>query len=286
MLSQEEIRPAENWQGLQAQDLPGLSILLGGPDSGKTSLAMWLAGQMQEAGIKAAWIDGDIGQSHLGLPGTMNLALLKPGQGFPSAVQASFFVGSTNARGRSMAMLTGLKRLTEFAFAQGAQKAIVDTTGFIDKTSGGLDLKKWKLELLRPECIICLQQGKELEPVLAPWRKQPGLRILEPEPAQNLSRKSTEQRLHMRRRKFWDYFKQAQTYSLKVSALPVHNLYLARRLSLLGLLDAQGFCLGLGVLLQRPGRELSICTPLLGLDAVTGLRVGSIRLDPGTGLEL
>ncbi|MFW6216206.1 MAG: Clp1/GlmU family protein [Desulfohalobiaceae bacterium] len=286
MLSQEEIRPAENWQGLQAQELPGLSILLGGPDSGKTCLARWLVQGLLELGEVAAWIDGDIGQSYLGLPTSIHMALLQPGGPMSPPVQTSFFVGSTNALGRSLALVTGLKRLVEAAQGLGAKRVLVDTTGFIDKSSGGLDLKKWKLELLRPGCIISLQQAKELEPVLAPWRKHPGLWILEPDPAPALERKTSEQRIQNRRRKFKDYFQKASSFCLRVADLPVHDLHLARRLSLVGLMDQEGFCLGLGVILEKLGPEIRICTPLKNLGQVAALRVGTIRVDPGTGLEL
>ncbi|MGM0425232.1 MAG: Clp1/GlmU family protein [Thermodesulfobacteriota bacterium] len=286
MLNQEEIIPAVSWQELQAQDLPQLSIILGGPDSGKTYLVRWLAQMMLDSGETAAWIDGDIGQNFLGLPTTINMALLWADREMPPPVHSTFFVGSTKAQGRSLALITGLKRLLELAQAKGVKKVLMDTTGFIDKASGGLDLKKWKLELLRPQNIICLQSDRELEPVLAPWRKHPDLRILEPGFAPGLGKKTTEKRLQNRRRKFQEYFKGATRHNLLVSAWPVHDLHLARRLSLVGLLDQEGFCVGLGVILEKSGQEIRICTALDSLAQVAALRVGTIRVDPGTGLEL
>jgi hypothetical protein len=56
--------------------LSGGILILGDVDTGKSALAWRLVQLLAESQGPVGWIDGDIGQSSLGLPATTNLALL------------------------------------------------------------------------------------------------------------------------------------------------------------------------------------------------------------------
>lgn len=286
MKHQEQIFPASEWLELDPESLHGLTIMLGETDSGKTTLTRWLAQAMAATRAPTAWIDGDIGQSCLGVPSTMNLAFMDQNSPMPPKVKTSYFIGSTNAAGNFLPIVTGLKRLVERALSSLERKVILDTTGFVAVASGGLELKKWKIELLQPRTVISLQRDNELEPVLTPLRKQTRIRIIDIALSPRTRKKSREQRVRNRRKKFQEYFKDAREVNFYIPDLPVYDLHLARRLSLMGLLDEQGFCLALGSVLDKTDRQIKIATPWKDQDGVAGLRVGRIRIDPSTGIEL
>ena len=121
---------------------------------------------------------------------------------------------------------------------------------------------------------------------MAPLRKSSCIKVIDLPVACSIKRKSTEKRMQNRRKKFRDYFSQAVTCTLGISDLPVYDLPLARRYSLAGLLDRFGFCLALGIILEQDRDILKILAPLPDLTGVEALRIGQLRMDPATGLEI
>jgi polynucleotide 5'-kinase involved in rRNA processing len=67
---------------------------------------------------------------------------------------------------------------------------------------------------------------------------------------------------------------------------PVYGLEKAVPGQLLSLNDAEGFSVSLGIILGLRGEELEILTPAADLRQVAGVRIGDLRLDPGTGNEI
>jgi len=55
---------------------PGVVVLLGASDSGKTTLCRILGEHWRAAGRAVGLVDGDIGQSSIGPPATVGLAIL------------------------------------------------------------------------------------------------------------------------------------------------------------------------------------------------------------------
>ncbi len=56
----------------------GVILVLGGPDCGKSTFCRYVLGLAQTAKKQIAFIDGDLGQSHLGPPATLGLNLYPP----------------------------------------------------------------------------------------------------------------------------------------------------------------------------------------------------------------
>ncbi|MDI6827561.1 MAG: Clp1/GlmU family protein [Armatimonadota bacterium] len=56
---------------------PGVTVIIGGVDVGKTTFATLIANHALEAGISVAVVDGDMGQSEIGPPATIGLGLVE-----------------------------------------------------------------------------------------------------------------------------------------------------------------------------------------------------------------
>jgi polynucleotide 5'-hydroxyl-kinase GRC3/NOL9 len=275
-----------SWQTLAAADLSGTILVVGAPSSGKSTFVRWLVEDLCRTRRRIGWLDGDVGQTTLGVPGTMNLAVVDaPLAGLPQ-VNATFFVGSTSPRGHMLPTVVGLQRLQQAAVAEAATVVVVDTTGLIAEQDGGGSLKLWKVELLRPALMVAIQRENELVHILTPLIRERYLdvRILKPSDAARC--RSPQQREQRRRELYRRYFESAAPVLVCYSDLAVYGIDIADRGSLLALQNEAGFSLGLGIALGIEGEKLQVLTPLTDISRVTSLRFGSLKLNPSTFEEM
>ena len=116
------------WQRLDLASLQGTIMVLGGTDTGKSTFARYLFLELCRLGRRVAYLDGDVGQSTLGLPATMIAALCPPGgrPAFPPAgPRAVFFVGAVSPRGHMLPVVVGAHKLQAFRVAM----KLPDVTG-------------------------------------------------------------------------------------------------------------------------------------------------------------
>src|SRR5437660_765151 len=149
-------------------------MLIGGLDSGKTTLGRAMVRAACEAGKLAAFIDADVGQKSVGPPTTIGMKLVRTPEGTElenmDDPDGLYFVGSTSPQGHLLSVVTGTARLLTVARAAGAQFVVVDTSGMVSGVYGQL-LKYHKLELIRPDLVVGLQRGQELDPLLGIARR-------------------------------------------------------------------------------------------------------------------
>lgn len=147
----------------------GTVMLVGGTDTGKTSFCTLLANEAIAAGKRVAIVDGDIGQSEIGPPTCVGLAL--PESAFSGLSDLSptalAFVGSTSPRGALLELAVGLRRMADAASERNPDLLIIDTTGFI-RSPAGVRLKQAKFSLINPRQVVAIQRRGECEPILAP----------------------------------------------------------------------------------------------------------------------
>src|SRR5918996_3698389 len=152
----------------------GVILLLGGLDSGKTTLARRIAADGLEAGATVAVLDADVGQSTVGPPTTVGLRLCRsPSDLEPEALAKAdeiAFVGSTSPQGHLLPLAVGARRLLDRARAEGADLVVVDTTGLVTGVYAQV-LKFQKIELLQPDLVIGLARGQELDPLIGIVRR-------------------------------------------------------------------------------------------------------------------
>lgn len=142
-------------------------MVLGAPDTGKSTLCRYLVYRAYAAGHRVALLDLDLGQTHLGPPATLGLGLFPPRLPGDEGVfaEADNFIGQTSPVGAFLEVAVGCRVLVDEALARGYSRVVVNTSGFV-QGSGALILKRSQVELLYPALILGLQRAGELEPLL------------------------------------------------------------------------------------------------------------------------
>jgi len=267
----------------ELDNLHGTILLLGGTDSGKTTLAYALCDALVVAGRPCvAHLDLDVGQGTLGPPTTIGLRVsTEPGRLWHR------FVGSISPRGYFLPAIVGAYMLKQKALALGAETIVVDTTGLVDPAAGGVALKRWKIELLQPAVVVALAQGRELEPIVAPLRHDGRVRLIEHKVSPQTVPRPQNRRIESRQSRWRDYFIGADRVRLSLRELALWDGRRIRRGQVAGLLDAEGFVLTLGVVrgYEAVSTTLEVLTPPVDPAEVRGLTLGSLLVDPATGVE-
>jgi polynucleotide 5'-hydroxyl-kinase GRC3/NOL9 len=197
----------------------GTVVLLGGTDVGKTTFARLLVNRLAESGAPCALLDADVGQSEIGPPACVGLALVES----PVASlcdltpRALAFVGHTSPQRHLPEHIAAVRRLADLA---APYRLIVDTSGYLHGP-GARRLNQLELDLLAPAHIVGLQRQNELNAILAPMRWREGCAIHTPALPAVLSKKPPAFRAQRRAMKFAAYFQNAamHTYSFDEAAL-------------------------------------------------------------------
>jgi polynucleotide 5'-kinase involved in rRNA processing len=266
---------------------PGIVLLLGGIDTGKTTFGLELLRRAATAGIPSAMVDADIGQSTVGPPTTVGLKLTtgmsEVSRQTVGTADGLAFVGSITPRGHVLALVTGTAKLTWRARGAGCRLIVVDTTGFLSGV-GAQTLKYFKMDLVAPDYVIAFERGGELEPIVGIAQRFTPAEIMELPVAGDAGARSVDERAAFREQRFAAYFSTgASRWRVRPTVFmptlpPEFDLALLDGL-VVGMEDGKGTCVGIGVLEFDPGEEiLRMVSPVSG--GVRGLRLGSIRIDP------
>jgi polynucleotide 5'-hydroxyl-kinase GRC3/NOL9 len=257
-------------------------MIIGASDTGKSTLARYLFQQSCARGIRAAYLDADVGQGVLGPPTTMTVALAsRPDDDRfpPRGPRATFFVGANTPRGHMLPTVIGALRLQDKASALGAEAILVDTTGLVERREGGKALKQWKIELLAPTVVVGLQRHRELEPILWPLRLDGRVRSIDLPVSPLVVERSRETRIAWRRRRWACYLEGAPSHSVSLRHTAIYDLDRLAVGTVLAFQDAEGFVLGLGVVeqLDRLEGTAMVRSPLSSLQQAESVRLGATR---------
>jgi polynucleotide 5'-hydroxyl-kinase GRC3/NOL9 len=183
-----------------------LILVIGGVDTGKTTLITFLANFLYECGKKVAIVDADVGQSDIGPPCTIGLGILnkKLKDMGEAEVKGMYFVGSISPEGHLLEMVVGTKKMVDKA-RNYADIVLVDTTGLVSGYTGRI-LKRNKIELINPNFLISLQRNKELEHIILPFEKNKNLKIYKLPVDENVRIKTKEERKLKRENEIIRYF--------------------------------------------------------------------------------
>jgi polynucleotide 5'-hydroxyl-kinase GRC3/NOL9 len=281
-----QIDVPQSWEKALAGDLRGILLVIGAPDTGKSTFARYLYGRLCGRGLSTAYLDGDPGQASLGPPATMTLAI---GTGDdddfpPRGPQWRRFVGSVSPRGHMLPMVVGAAGLVRAAREADVEVIVYDTSGLVDPVQGGMALKLAKIDLLQPAAVFAIQRDQELEPLLAPLRHSHRLRLLELRPSAAVEPRDPEKRRAHRAARFADYFRAARPTDLSWEQLAIWPAPDFAYHQLVAFEDAKGYVLGLGIVLHADlaARQVTLLTTLASPFSIDALRLGDISVDPRT----
>jgi polynucleotide 5'-kinase involved in rRNA processing len=263
---------------------PGVTMLIGGLDTGKTTVALEAVRQAAAAGRTAVLVDADIGISTVGPPACVGLKVITHPDDLQAVQEPDMlhFVGAITSSRLVLQQVVATAVMVERARRLG-DVIVVDTTAVASGVSGET-LKYHKAELCRPDRVVALQRGEEMEPVVGMLRRFLDLEVVTAPTDARLTPLSPDNRAQRRTDGFARALQPPLTRwkvrpTVFAPTLPV-GLSLDRLDKVLvGVQDASGGCLGLGVL-QVEDDTLRVMTNVG--EGMTGLRLGSIRIDPET----
>jgi polynucleotide 5'-hydroxyl-kinase GRC3/NOL9 len=282
-----DIPPA--WERITLSALGGTLLVVGAPDTGKSTFARYLYRRLCAHHERVAFVDGDVGQATLGPPTTMTLALGQPGDdAFPPAgPRFRAFVGDVSPRRHMLPTLVGAHKLVQKARAEGATAIVFDTTGLVDPAYGGGELKRAKVELLRPTVVVGIQRGNELEHLLVPLRRSRRTRVVDLPASRSARRREVPDRQKHRAARFGRYFAEARSLGVAWQRLAVFPAPAFTIRRLVALESGEGFALALGIVAagDLARGTVTLYTPLASVAGVDAIRLGDLALDPCTFRE-
>jgi len=197
-------------------------LILGETDTGKTFFSSYLANKLLDYGLKVGILDCDTGQSDIGPPGTIGLAVLDRQIVFPSEVEptALYFTGSNSPAFHFMPSLVGLKRLVDRGLTL-ADILIIDTPGWVQGDRARA-LHRSEIEMLSPDVIILLQRSEELEHLVRNYPREKIVRLLV---SKGVLSRNHEERKALREAMYKKYFKQAGYIELNLDEIQTDRAY-------------------------------------------------------------
>lgn len=261
-------------------------LLVGGLDTGKSTLSRQLLQTAVAAGRPAAYLDADVGQKSVGPPATISLKHVRSAHDLEPEVfaveDALAFVGSTSPEDHLLPVVAGLAQLHRRALESGAEFVVVDSSGLVSGLDGQI-LKYHKVEMLQPDLVVGLQRGEELLPLLGVIQRFFDTEVVPLGVHPGVVPSSVEQRAENRERSMARYF-DADLHRFRVKPTvfmpplpPLFDLAHLHRL-LVGLSDGAGATTGLGYL-EHSEEEgvLRLISPVAA--GPKALRLGSVRLE-------
>jgi polynucleotide 5'-hydroxyl-kinase GRC3/NOL9 len=281
---------SHNWADITAERLlaqglvgTGVCLILGGSDTGKTTLAAALAKQAA-ANQTVAIVDADIGQSHIGPPTTVGWAVVDNSTPDLSDldVQGISFVGHVTPVGHLLQLTAAITQCVQQA-RTAAQLVVIDTPGFI---SGPPAAALWWTvqRILQPELIIAVQCADELAHILNGLRLlAPKIELLESPP--QIKPKSPPHRREYRLTQFARYFQDACLHKINLSDVPVQPRGRLRPEMIVnrvvGIREAQGLDLAIGLIENwKPDTNIAVVrAPGIDTRQIRCLVIGDLSID-------
>jgi polynucleotide 5'-kinase involved in rRNA processing len=259
----------------------GTVLLMGGLDTGKSTLARRIIEAALAGGRSVAYVDADIGTSNVGPPACVGLKVVQEAADLRTLDQADriHFVGALNPDRHVLQQVIATATLVD-AGRELADLVVVDTSGTVSGVIGET-LKYHKMEVCRPDRVVALQRGTELEPIVGMLRRFFGAEVISLATDPGVIPSAPDQRAAERAIRFKRAFEAPlERWRVRPTVfaptLPT-GLDLGRLDGMLvGVQDGQGRCLGLGRL-EYDDEVLRVLTNTG--EGMQGLRLGSLRLD-------
>ena len=260
------------------------TMFVGAMETGKTTLALRCARAAVDAGKKVAFLDADIGNSRVGPPACVGIRYLSSVSDFDTLGQpdALHFVGAISPNRLVLQQVIATAALANAARSV-ADVVIIDTSSAVSGVIGET-LKYHKAELIRPEQVVAIQRGAEMEPIIGMLKRFFSTDVAATTADLDLVPTSPNDRAEQRASAF------AEAFAPELARWRVRSTVFAPTLPpaleqvrldglMVGVQDGSGGCMGLGRLEYDDG-ALRVSTN--SGEGMQGLRIGSLKIDPET----
>lgn len=218
-----------DWQNLISEivSAPGVAMVVGAVDTGKTRFCFELCMAALEAGVPTAIVDADVGQSEVGAPGTVGMAMIeKPVESLSDIKpRRLYFVGATSPAEHLLECAIGTKKMVDAALGLGAKLVVVDTTGLVGGWLGR-KLKTYKIDLVRPGYLIGIEKKHEIDHLLIPFARVATMKVKRVASPEQAKRKLTEFRTAKRRWNYNKHFADSHGHLIRMDDVSLWNTWL------------------------------------------------------------
>ncbi len=208
---------------------PGTPVcmIIGPQDSGKTTLATFLANELVDRGLKVGVVDADVGQSDVGPPAVVSLGIVEEPVNDLSEVEMrhGYFVGSITPSRHLLQTTVGTRRMVDLALAEGVDAVLIDTSGMVH---GGpaRALKLHKVDVIRPTHVAFLDKEGQVSHLKRMVKSLDYAKVRDltvPEAVKEVERKD---RIRRRERVLREFFEDREELELDLDEVSLQRSFL------------------------------------------------------------
>lgn len=257
---------------------------MGATDRGKSTFCRYLVRELRGMG-SVGYLDCDTGQSSIGPPTTVGLALYHE-SGEESADVYLRFVGSTSPVGHILQHLVATARLKEKAVAGGVDYLVIDSPGWIIEPAAQ-EFHIRMIDLLQPRLLVAIQSGDELEGITINFRRHPRMAIKTIPVSDRVVKRRMGLRRIYRTRQFEKYLSDLSSHSLPLAGIGVHGRMPGTfreedwKDLVIALCDSEMMVITLGIVegLDLGAGTITFRSRPFEVNDVASVHVGSVKID-------
>jgi len=230
-------------------------VVIGNVDSGKSAFCTMLANLAVNSGIGIAVLDADLGQSDIGPPSTIGLGRASTHVLTLSEVPPDllYFVGYISPAPVTDKVLYGIGQLLNHT--KGPDSVVMNTDGWVVDDEA-IVYKKRLIDSVKPDFVVGIGEANQVNPILE-LTKCTSFQISSPN---RILKRSKEQRREIREFGYRKYLANAKVTRVDVvrsqisysdgRAIKPEDINPSLVNSLVGVLDENGWLIGIGVISQ------------------------------------
>lgn len=241
----------EAWEGkINLSNLESYKniIIIGGVDTGKSSLVEYICSQIDNK-IKLGLISADLGQTLFGLPTCFSYSQYKNKNIRELKPEKMIFIGSASPRGNFLKVVSAFHRLLRIS-NKCNDVTLIDTDGLV-YDNAGKEYKAALIEMLEDGFIVAVHKEDEIRHIIDGVVELISIPYILVEVPENIKEKSLKERSSYRYSKFVQYFDNRIEKTYEISW---------RNIS--------GMVFGFGKIMDKP--TLEVITKMLGQEALYG----------------
>jgi len=262
----------------------GTALIIGATDSGKSTLVKYLVQKLVSQNIIVCLIDSDVGQSSLGLPGTICMKVFSAQSDLNAfSYEKMSFIGTINPAKRISLIINTVKMISETC-KKISNITLIDTSGLVSGEFGER-LKTGKIRALNPNHIIAVQRQNELEHILSLISDIHIHRIIV---SNNIKARPLATRIQYRKMKFNDYFRKSEMNDFILYSHDATFLYNSKAFSMREGLFKKNTVIGLnhnddtialGILEDISDNSITFSSPLSSIRNIDKVIFGDITCE-------